>query len=145
VAYLQLLKNTDPIQGTVQRVKQILIICMLMFSLLSIVLSYFLSNYLMRPIFRSWKKQQEFVENASHELRTPLTIIQTKLEKLFTIAHKTILEESETIALSLNEVRRLNQLTNELLLLARSDVNEVLLQKRADCHAAFFKRSALTL
>ncbi len=91
------------------------------------------------------EKATGIVGNASHELRTPLTIIQTKLEKLFTIAHKTILEESETIALSLNEVRRLNQLTNELLLLARSDVNEVLLQKEPIAMQPFFKRSALTL
>jgi two-component system sensor histidine kinase CiaH len=127
--YLQLLINTDPIQGTVERVQQILILCMVIFGLLSIVLCYFLSKWLMQPILQSWKKQQEFVENASHELRTPLTIIQAKLEKLFTRPEKTILEESETIALSLNEVRRLNQLTNDLLLLARSDSQENLLQK----------------
>lgn len=128
-AYMQLLVNTDPIKGTVDRFKQILIMCMIIFSILSIVLSYFLSKWLMRPILISWKKQQEFVENASHELRTPLAIIQAKLEKLFTTPNKTILEESEAIALSLNEVERLSQLTNDLLLLARSDSNSIVMQK----------------
>lgn len=97
VAYIQLLVNIDPIKGTVERIKQILIICMIIFGLLSIALSYFLSKWFMKPIMISWKKQQEFVENASHELRTPLTIIQAKLEKLFTKPNHTILEESETL------------------------------------------------
>lgn len=129
VAYIQLLTNTDPIKGTVERVKQILIACMVIFGVLSIILSYFLSKWSMKPIMVSWRKQQEFVENASHELRTPLTIIQAKLEKLFTKPNHTILEESETIATSLNEVQRLGQLTNDLLLLARSDSNAIVLEK----------------
>ncbi|OJG28302.1 hypothetical protein RU98_GL001550 [Enterococcus caccae] len=129
VAYIQLLVNTDPIKGTVERFKQILIVCMIIFGLLSIALSYFLSKWFMKPILISWKKQQEFVENASHELRTPLTIIQAKLEKLFTKPNHTILEESETIALSLDEVQRLSQLTSDLLLLARSDSNSLTLEK----------------
>lgn len=129
VAYIQLLVNTDPIKGTVEQFKQILIICMIIFGLFSIALSYFLSKWFMKPIMVSWKKQQEFVENASHELRTPLTIIQAKLEKLFTKPNHTILEESETIALSLDEVQRLSQLTSDLLLLARSDSNSLTLEK----------------
>lgn len=129
VAYIQLLINTDPIKGTVEQFKKILIICMIIFGLLSIALSYFLSKWFMKPIMISWKKQQEFVENASHELRTPLTIIQAKLEKLFTKPNHTILEESETIALSLDEVQRLSQLTSDLLLLARSDSNALTLEK----------------
>lgn len=131
VAYIQSLVNTDPIKGTVERFKQILIICMIIFGLLSIALSYFLSKWFMKPILISWEKQQEFVENASHELRTPLTIIQAKLEKLFTKPNHTILEESETIALSLDEVQRLSQLTSDLLLLARSDSNSLTLEKEA--------------
>ncbi|GGC81626.1 sensor histidine kinase [Enterococcus wangshanyuanii] len=129
IAYIQLLVNTDPIKGTVERFKQILIICMIIFGLLSIGLSYFLSKWFMKPILISWKKQQEFVENASHELRTPLAIIQAKLEKLFTKPNHTIIEESETIALSLDEVQRLSQLTSDLLLLARSDSNSLTLEK----------------
>ncbi|MGG5340819.1 sensor histidine kinase [Enterococcus sp. AZ192] len=129
IAYIQLLVNTDPIKGTVERFKQILIICMIIFGLLSIGLSYFLSKWFMKPILISWKKQQEFVENASHELRTPLAIIQAKLEKLFTKPNHTIMQESETIALSLDEVQRLSQLTSDLLLLARSDSNSLTLEK----------------
>lgn len=130
VAYVQFLVNTDPIQDTVTNFKQILIICMIAFAIIALIISYFLSNVLMKPLLAAWRKQQQFVENASHELRTPLTIIQTKLEGLFLKPNRTILEESESIALSLNEIRRLNQLTNDLLLLARSDANAVVLEKK---------------
>src|SRR5699024_4989532 len=81
------------------------------------------------PILKSWHKQQEFVENASHELRTPLTIIQNSLQKLFTQPNHTIMEESETVAQALNETRRLNRLTADLLTIARSDSNQLILEK----------------
>ncbi|KAF1296951.1 two-component sensor histidine kinase [Enterococcus sp. JM4C] len=128
---IQLLVNTDPIVSTMAQFKNILIICMVVFFALSVLLSYFLSKKFTEPIIASWKKQQQFVENASHELRTPLTIIQAKLENLFTKPERTILDESESIALSLTEVQRLSQLTTDLLLLARSDSNELVLKKEA--------------
>jgi two-component system sensor histidine kinase CiaH len=143
IAYIQIMVNTDPIKVTVEKVKQILIICMIIFSLLSIALSYFLSKWSMKPILISWEKQQQFVENASHELRTPLTIIQAKLEKLFTTPNHTILEESETIALSLDEVQRLSQLTSDLLLLARSDSNAIVLEKEPLKINAFLNHALL--
>ena len=128
---IQLMVNIDPIVSTMEQFKQILIFCMILFFILSVLLSYFLSKKFTEPIVASWKKQQQFVENASHELRTPLTIIQAKLENLFTKPNQTILEESESIALSLTEVQRLSQLTTDLLLLARSDSNELVLKKEA--------------
>jgi two-component system sensor histidine kinase CiaH len=75
----------------------------------------------MRPIIRSWKQQSEFVNDAAHELRTPLAIIQGKMEYLLTKPNDTILDEAESISVSLDEVSRLNSLTNSLLELARAD------------------------
>lgn len=131
VAYVQFLSNTNQTEDTMAFFRIVLIICMIIFWIISIFVSYFLAKLNMKPIMASWKKQQEFVENSSHELRTPLTIIQAKLEKLFTQPTHTILEESEDIALALNEVRRLSQLTKDLLLLARSDSNELVIDKQS--------------
>lgn len=141
VAYIQVLTNTDQIVRSVDSFKNILIICMLVFAGLSILLSYFLSKRFVQPIILSWRKQQQFVENASHELRTPLTIIQSKLEGLFTKPSRTIMEESEAIALSLNEVERLSRLTNDLLLLARSDSDAVVLRKEPVAINPFLKKT----
>lgn len=108
-----------------------LIICMIIFWLISIGISFYISKMNMQPIMHSWRKQQEFVENASHELRTPLAIIQNSLQQLFTKPDHTILEESEPIAQALNETRRMKSLTEDLLTLARSDSNQLMLQKEA--------------
>ena len=61
----------------------------------------------MRPIQKSLEKQKTFVENASHELRTPLAVIQNRLESLFRKPESTILDNSENIAYSLDEVRNM--------------------------------------
>ena len=131
VAYVQFLANTNQIADSMKTFETTLILCMIVFWLLSIGLSFYISKMNMRPIMSSWRKQQEFVENASHELRTPLAIIQNSLQQLFTRPENTIMEESEPIAQALNETRRLSGLTNDLLTLARSDSNQLLLQKEA--------------
>lgn len=129
IAYIQILANTDQIASSMATFRSILVICMVIFWLLSIALSYYISKMNMRPIWAAWQKQQEFVENASHELRTPLTIIQNSLQRLFTRPDRTILEESETIAQALNETRRLTGLTSDLLTIARSDSNQLIIEK----------------
>ncbi|MFV0557389.1 MAG: sensor histidine kinase [Enterococcus sp.] len=127
VAYIQFLANTNQVSESMHTFQMIVIGCMILFWLLSIGLSYYLSKMNMQPILAAWQKQQEFVENASHELRTPLTIIQNNLQRLFTKPQHTILDESEAIAQALNETRRLTSLTNDLLTIARGDSNQLVL------------------
>ena len=67
------------------------------------------------------QKQKAFVENASHELRTPLAVLQNRLETLFRKPEATIMESSENIASSLDEVRNMKLLTTNLLNIARRD------------------------
>ncbi|MGX6969846.1 sensor histidine kinase [Vagococcus bubulae] len=129
IAYIQVLVNINQIDEAVKQSRLIILICMFIFWILSLVISYGLSEFAMRPILKSWKKQQEFVENASHELRTPLTIIRLNLEKLFTHPNNTIIDESEHIAQALNEAQRLTKLTSDLLLLAKGDSNTLVLDK----------------
>ncbi|MFL2028216.1 sensor histidine kinase [Loigolactobacillus zhaoyuanensis] len=121
--YVQIIQNIDSEDQAVQSFRNVLILTMLFFWLLSILLSYLLSRWNMRPILKSWQQQQDFVANAAHELRTPLTIIQSKMELLLTKPNDKIINQMEPIALSLSETRRLNQLTRDLLMLARSDSN----------------------
>ncbi|WP_020616955.1 sensor histidine kinase [Paenibacillus daejeonensis] len=124
----QLLINVDAEERSVASFQRILIICTVIFILLSIVTSLLLSSRTMLPIQRSWSRQTEFVENASHELRTPLTIIQNKLELLLTSPQERIVDRFEPIAVSLSETRRLSKLTTDLLTLARADSAETVLE-----------------
>ena len=128
VAYIQFLINTNQIDDSLTTFQWILFVCMFIFWLISLGVSVFSSKMNMKPLLLAWQKQQEFVENASHELRTPLTIIQNNLQHLFTRPNQTILEQSPRIAQALSETRRLTNLTNDLLLIARSDGNQATIQ-----------------
>lgn len=141
VAYITVLSNTDQIDNAVANFQQILIVSLIFFWLISIGIAYHLSRVNMKPILKSWRKQQEFVENASHELRTPLTIIQNNLDHLFTKPNAKIIDESESIAQALNETRRLTGLTTDLLTIARGDANEQTLDLKLTDIQPFIKHT----
>ncbi|WP_153732774.1 sensor histidine kinase [Sporosarcina obsidiansis] len=130
-AYTQLMINVDAEQTIISNFEKLIIICSVLFIVLSISASFILSKKMMKPIIHSWNKQAEFVENASHELRTPLTIIQNKLEFLLTAPQERISDRFEHIALSLSETRRLSKLTSDLLTLARADSAETQIVKQS--------------
>jgi len=119
--YVLIMQNIDTQIQAINNFEKILIITFFIFWIIALIISYFLARINMLPIIKSWKQQTEFVNDAAHELRTPLTIIQGKLEYMLTKPNKTILDEAEAISVSLDEVNRLNSLTNNLLVLARSD------------------------
>jgi two-component system sensor histidine kinase CiaH len=123
--------NINQIRQSIEHSINIVIWCMLIFWLISIGVSFLLSHLFTRPILKLWKKQQEFVENASHELRTPLSVVQNKLEILFTQPEGKIIDHSKEIGDALSEIRRLRQLTTDLLTLARSDIQVIEVQKDA--------------
>ena len=141
VAYITVLSNTDQIDNAVANFQQILIVSLIFFWVISIGIAYYLSRVNMKPILKSWRKQQEFVENASHELRTPLTIIQNNLDHLFTKPNAKIIDESESIAQALNETRRLTGLTTDLLTIARGDANEQTLDLKLTDIQPFIKQT----
>ncbi len=45
-----------------------------------LILSFYLSKYILKPIQESMKKQEEFIQNASHDLKTPLSIISSNFQ-----------------------------------------------------------------
>ncbi|EHI69783.1 ATPase/histidine kinase/DNA gyrase B/HSP90 domain protein [Streptococcus ictaluri 707-05] len=121
VTYMMAVVNVQQLESANDRYEQIIIIIMTIFWLISILASIYLAKWSRKPILESYEKQKMFVENASHELRTPLAVLQNRLESLFRKPNETILENSEHIASSLDEVRNMRILTNNLLNLARRD------------------------
>ena len=69
----------------------------------------------------SFNRQQQFVQDASHELRTPIQAIEGHLSLINRWGKNdpNVLEES--IQTSLEEVRKMKKLMEELLLLARNE------------------------
>ena len=109
--YLVIAINTTQLEEATERYVKLIVIMMSFFWLLSVAASMYLAKWSRRPI----------QENASHELRTPLAVIQNRLEVLFRKPESTILDNSENIASSLDEVRNMRLLTTNLLNLARRD------------------------
>ncbi|MEH7459075.1 HAMP domain-containing sensor histidine kinase [Bacillus sp. JJ1127] len=99
-------------------------------SLCAIGLGFFLAGKALIPIRNSWEKQQQFVSDVSHELRTPLAVIQSKTDVLFQSPSATIEEKAVDISTISKECRRLSKLVANLLLLARSDSNQIEMDKK---------------
>ncbi|MDG4505358.1 HAMP domain-containing histidine kinase [Streptococcus suis] len=116
-----ILVNVSQIKSSIGTYESTVAVVMISAWLISIVASIYLANLSMKPILISYQKQKDFVENASHELRTPLAVLQNRLESLFRHPEATILDSSESIGSSLEEVRNMRLLTTNLLNLARRD------------------------
>lgn len=121
VKYISFLASTRQLDEAFDRYVNVIISIMIIFWLISVITSVYLAKWSRKPIIASYEKQKSFVENASHELRTPLAVLQNRLETLFRKPNDTILEHSESIAASLDEVRNMRMLTTNLLNLARRD------------------------
>ena len=121
IKYAAILVNTSQLEQISQNHEQLIVVVMASFWILSILASLYLARVSVKPLLESMQKQQSFVENASHELRTPLAVLQNRLETLFRKPEATIMESSESIASSLEEVRNMKFLTTNLLNLARRD------------------------
>ena len=121
IKYAAVLINTSQLEQISQNHEQLIVVVMASFWILSLIASLYLARVSVKPLLESMQKQQSFVENASHELRTPLAVLQNRLETLFRKPEATILESSESIASSLEEVRNMRFLTTNLLNLARRD------------------------
>ena len=89
-------------------------------------------NDLLDRIENAVEREKQFTSDASHELRTPLAILKGTLEVLVRKPRNQS-EYEEKIGFCVKEVDRLNQLVDELLLLARYE-NQKLNAKNEDVY-----------
>jgi two-component system OmpR family sensor kinase len=80
-------------------------------------------NDMLGRLARSFDAQRRFTADASHELRSPLSRLRAELEVTLR-RWRTAEEYEETLRSCLDEVERLQALTEELLELARIDARE---------------------
>lgn len=84
-------------------------------------LSYLLAKRTLRPIEETMAAQARFTADASHELRTPLTAMRTELEVALRDKELKLAESKELHRSNLEEIEKLENLTNGLLKLAKQD------------------------
>ncbi len=96
------------------------------FNILAIIIgvpiSYWFAGRTLRPIEDAHKLQVKFASDASHELNTPLSVMRTENEVFLRQKSFTEAEARNQIVSNLEEVQRLELLTNNLL--ALSDTNQ---------------------
>ena len=139
VKYAVIMTNISQLEQTSEKNENQIALVMICFWGISLFASLFLARLSVKPLLESMQKQKAFVENASHELRTPLAVLQNRLETLFRKPEATIMESSESIASSLDEVRNMKLLTTNLLNIARRD--DGLKPEMEDIEPSFFDQT----
>ena len=85
---------------------------------------YFLAGQTLDPIAKMMEEQKEFVGNASHELRTPLTSLMTEIEVALRDKKLTAVGARSLLASNLEDVKKMQKLSNYLLELNRFENNK---------------------
>lgn len=88
------------------------------------VLVLVFSGIVFRPVAESYEKQKRFITDASHEIKTPLTIIDANMEVI-----EMERGEDEWTKSTRKQVRRLADLTRQLITLTKLEEGEIWKQK----------------
>lgn len=115
-------KEVSFLNELVYRILTILIVLGIVFLVIAVFLSYYMSKRAMVPIRNSFQRQREFVADASHELRTPLSVLHSSLDVLEMEEEHHLSDFSRKTLFNMkDEVKRMTNLVSDLLTLARSD------------------------
>jgi two-component system, OmpR family, sensor histidine kinase CiaH len=120
---IMLLANVDVEMDSVNKLRNTIIMSLIALILVAFILSAFLASRVIKPVKEAYDKQVYFVQDSSHEMRTPLAVIKGKLEILANSWGETIDDNFENISKVMSEVRGLEKLNNDLLLLTKEDID----------------------
>ena len=110
---ITLIENEDAISHI-----KIIFILAIIISIASLIIIYELakrlSKMIVKPVEKTFEKQKQFISDASHELKTPLAVIEANADVL-----ENEIGTNKWINYIQNEADSMNNLINELLLLAK--------------------------
>ena len=83
-------------------------------------ITWWLSDWALKPVAAAWEQQRRFVADASHELKTPLAVISANTQILQ--KHDGVSEDAmRWVESTADEVEQMQELVGDLLQLARAD------------------------
>jgi heavy metal sensor kinase len=86
-------------------------------------------NDMITRLDQSFRQVKQFSSDASHELKTPLTILRGEVEVALR-KDRASEEYQKVLASNLEEIGRMTQIVDELLLLSRADSGEIQLSRK---------------
>lgn len=98
--------------------------------------SDYMAHKAIAPVEKTWRHQNQFVADASHELKTPLTVILANMDIMLANPGSTIEEQQKWIENTKSEARRMTDLVNDMLFLARGDAGHELTFNFMDVNAS---------
>jgi signal transduction histidine kinase len=116
-------QSLAPVQAAEQRLLVGLLVGGASALLLALLGARFLADRALVPIETAFRRQQEFVADASHELRTPLTVLRASADLLANHRAEPLEQNAELLDDLRSEIVQLERLANDLLTLARSDLD----------------------
>ncbi len=120
---IQILANIDSEIASMKRLVTSMIFGLITLIAIALVLSAYLAAKVIKPVREAYDKQVYFVQDASHEMRTPLAVIKGKLELLANASGDRIYDHFDHISKIMSEIRGLEKLNSDLLLLSKEDLN----------------------
>lgn len=86
-------------------------------------------NEMISRLDQSFRQMKQFSSDASHELKTPLTILKGEVEVMLR-KERTSQEYQQTLKSNLEEINRMSQIVEDLLLLSKADTGEIQLHRK---------------
>jgi signal transduction histidine kinase len=115
--------RSEQLEASSSRLKIDLIYLNLGILILSSIGGYFLAKRTLKPMEDAMDSQNRFTADASHELRTPLTAMKTEIEVNLRDKNLSLPEAQSLLKSNLEEIGKLEYLSNALLKLARFEDN----------------------
>jgi len=113
--------RAQQLEDSNNRLQQNLVYFNLLILIASFIGSYFFARWTLRPLEEAMEEQNRFTADASHELRTPLTAMRSEIEVNLRDGNLKIAEAKKLLDSNLEEIGKLEILSNALLKLSKFD------------------------